>query len=410
MTAPERVAGHAAPGGDDVSQRNGWTIITGEYPPQPGGVSDFTAILARALAADSEEVDVWCPGQEPAPTDEDGVRVHRAMGAFAMSDLLEVQRKMPGYGASRRVLVQWVPHAYGQRAMNLGVCLWIWWRSVRQRDRVELIVHETFLEFSSGWKQRAVALVHRLMTVILFRAVVRIWVTVPGWATRLRPFLLSRRVPFQWLPVPSGVPVVDEPALTDATRTALGGRDAVRVGHFGTYGKHVVALLRPLIRELLARDPRIVVVLMGRGSTSFRQALVDEAPEFAPRIAATGGLPAESLSIHLRACDIMLQPFPDGVSSRRSSAMAGIAHGVPLLTTRGNQTEPVWEGVAGVALVDVDDAMDGVPAVLRWAADAELRRVAGATVRDLYAREFSLERMLSRLRSPTAAVSPDPSR
>ena len=389
-----------APGADSASPER-WTVITGEYPPQTGGVSDYTYLLARALARDADAVDVWCPGRETAVREEGGVRVHRAMGSFSVSDLVRAHRRMPR-DASRRVLVQWVPHAYGRRAMNLGVCVWLWWRSVRQRDRIELIVHETFLEFSNGWKQRAAALIHRVMTVILFRAVVRVWVTVPAWEPRLRPFLLSRRVPFEWLPVPSNVPLGDQPALTDVPRTAIRGLDAIRVGHFGTYGKHIVALLRPVIRELLARDSTITIVLLGRGSTQFRDDLIADAAHLSSRITATGGLPPECLSIHLSLCDIMLQPFPDGVSSRRGSAMAAISHGVPLITTRGVQTEHVWEAVPGIALVEPTDSAGAVHVALRWASDPYLRQVAARTVRDLYVREFSLPRLLARLRSPAA--------
>ena len=38
-----------------------WHIITGEYPPAPGGVSDYTEAVAAGLAAAGDEVHVWCP-------------------------------------------------------------------------------------------------------------------------------------------------------------------------------------------------------------------------------------------------------------------------------------------------------------------------------------------------------------
>jgi len=38
-----------------------WAIITGEYPPQAGGVSDYTRIVAEALVAAGDEVHVWTP-------------------------------------------------------------------------------------------------------------------------------------------------------------------------------------------------------------------------------------------------------------------------------------------------------------------------------------------------------------
>ena len=68
------------------------------------------------------------------------------------------------------MIVQWVPHAYGFRAMNLGFCLWLWSRASRGDD-IELMVHEPYLAFWGGsWRQTAAAIVHRLMTVVLLRS------------------------------------------------------------------------------------------------------------------------------------------------------------------------------------------------------------------------------------------------
>ena len=46
------------------------------------------------------------------------------------------------------------------------------------------------------------------------------------------------------------------------------------------------------------------------------------------------GLANEEVSVHLSACDLMIQPYPDGISARRTSAMAALAHERPVVTTR----------------------------------------------------------------------------
>ena len=43
--------------------------------------------------------------------------------------------------------------------------------------------------------------------------------------------------------------------------------------------------------------------------------------------------PPSALAEHVRACDVLVQPYPDGISSRRTSAMAGLALGVAVVTT-----------------------------------------------------------------------------
>ena len=50
----------------------------------------------------------------------------------------------------------------------------------------------------------------------------------------------------------------------------------------------------------------------------------------------------QALADHIGACDLLIQPYPDGISSRRTSAMAGLALGIPVITTTGSLTESLW--------------------------------------------------------------------
>ena len=46
-----------------------WHVLTGEYPPDCGGVGDYSADLARALAETGDLVHVWTVGQTQAAQD-----------------------------------------------------------------------------------------------------------------------------------------------------------------------------------------------------------------------------------------------------------------------------------------------------------------------------------------------------
>src|SRR5262249_40403033 len=157
---------------------------TSEYPPQCGGVSDYTANLARALAAAGEEVHVWCPpagGRSDCP----GITVHASLGRIFPGDLFRVSAELDAYPGPRRLLVQWVPHGYGWRSMNVPFCLWLNQRARRRGDCLELMVHEPFLAFREGSAlQDAVAAVHRIMTVLLLSAAPRVWLSIPEWESR----------------------------------------------------------------------------------------------------------------------------------------------------------------------------------------------------------------------------------
>ena len=56
------------------------------------------------------------------------------------------------------------------------------------------------------------------------------------------------------------------------------------------------------------------VLLLGAPGASVRDEWVHRRPELGERVFAPGPLSETELSNHLGACDLMVQPFPDGVT------------------------------------------------------------------------------------------------
>jgi glycosyltransferase involved in cell wall biosynthesis len=376
-----------------------WHLITSEFPPQPGGVSDYTHLIGAGLAAAGDEVHVWCPPAEDEAPPADGVTVHRELGHFAPSDLRRVGRRLDEFEGPRTLLVQWVPHGYGYRAMNLPFCLWLR-RRARQGDRVDLMVHEPFLDFRAGsWKQKGVAAVHRLMTMVLLKTAHRVWISVPAWEARWRPYSLGRSLRFNWLPVPSNIPVVDDPAGVEATRARYASANGHLVGHFGTCDRNITRLLLDSMPALLQNGSPHQLLLVGRGSETMRAELVRRQPALADRVHATGQLSDAEVSLHVSACDVMFQPYIDGVSSRRTSVMVGLAHGVPIVTTKGELTESLWADSQAVSLAAVADVPAMVNETRLLLADETKRIRLGSTARALYQDRFDVKHSIASLRS-----------
>jgi hypothetical protein len=86
--------------------------------------------------------------------------------------------------------------------------------------------------------------------------------------------------------------------------------------------------------------------------------------------------------------------------------MAGLALGLPLVTTRGRATEPVWEH--GLVALAPEDPRALVATVERLLADPEARRRLGAAGRAGYQEHFTLEQTVRALRAPWPPV-PDAS-
>jgi len=375
-----------------------WHILTGEYPPDYGGVADYTAIIAKELAASSCEVHIWCPG-EPAMQIAGSSIVHRLRGGFRPASLLALSRHLSRFAGPRHLLVQYVPHAFGMKSLNVPFCVWLWWRRVRHGDRVRVMFHEVSVPFV--WRPliwNLSAFVHRAMAFILLRAATQIDVSTPVWLRVLRGCGLGRRTATV-VPIPSTIPYVDNPVAVDAVRKGIlkGEGGAKIVGHFGTYGTLITELLTPILLGLLDAEPKVRVLLIGGGGEAFRQQFLVQYPQFASRITATGRLSAMEISISLQACDAMVQPYPDGASGRRTSLTATIANGVPTVSTTGPATEPYWQESGLIALVPIGDAVAFIDAT-RNAMHATHRE----SLRAFYRTQFDVSLAIRALQTPTS--------
>lgn len=365
-----------------------WHLITGEYPPQPGGVSDYSRLVAAGLADLGDSVHVWCPPAAGATVDHPGVTVHREMGTMSPASLRHVGKLLDRHPAPRRLLVQWSPPAFGPRAINLPFCLWLLSRARRSSDQIYLMVHEAYMLLEGSWKQRLAALIQRAMSIALLQAAERVWVGTPEWGERLRPYRLGRRVRFRWLPVPSNIPRVDDAAAVERVRAEYAPDGSRLVGHFGTYGRLIAPLLDELLPEVLARGAELRVLLLGRGAAEYRAGFAARFPELSDRLVAPVYHDDRELSLLLSACDLFVQPYPEGVNARRGSAMAVMGHARPMITNRGAYTESVWE--KGAHLIDGPDMRLLARACLTVARDGAHLAELTAAAEQVYDDHFDL--------------------
>ena len=373
-----------------------WHIITCEYPPQSGGVADYTRLVALGLAARGDRVHVWAAAvAEPGPG-EAGVEVHRLTGRFGPRTLAALGRGLNAAGPGQ-ILVQYVPQGFGMKGMNLPLCLWLF---ARRRAGLMIMFHEVAVAL--GWQQpmrhNVIGVVHRAMAFVLARAARRCFVAAAAWEPLLRP-LAPAVATISWLPVPSNVPVVDDPAGVLAVRKTMMMEGGIILGHFGTAREPwIAARLAAVVPPLLRKCPEAAFLLLGRDSLDMRSRLLAVTPELHARVRASGPLAPADVSRHLGACDVMLQPYGDGVSTRRTSLMAALAHRRTVMTTSGVLTEPLWEQSGAVALADAGDAAAMGVGLAHLIDDARERARLGAAAGALYAQRFDIAHTIAALR------------
>ena len=176
-----------------------------------------------------------------------------------------------------------------------------------------------------------------------------------------------------------------------------------------------VAVTRPAARAELGLDGGLVVALFGTGHPS--RALDHAEAAIAALASARGGdgvcvlnlgrgspgitappgvevrtpgaLAAADVSRHLRASDVLLVPFTDGLSTRRTTLMAGLAHGLPVAGLRGDNTDRLLLRHADATVMTPCGDPDAYArAVVALAADRARLRAVGAAGRRLYERHL----------------------
>ena len=178
-----------------------------------------------------------------APPSDPGVRVNWLPSNYGPSALYELERGLRSRPFPRRLLVQYVPHAYGYKAMNVGLVHWLC--QARRRERVWVMFHEVYfpLERGQALKHRFLATVQRWMARQVGRAAHRRFVSTPFWKTMLHSLGLQTGST-EWLPVPSTVPTYLDVQAREDLRARLLPAGGQILGHFGTYSANLTELLQ----------------------------------------------------------------------------------------------------------------------------------------------------------------------
>jgi glycosyltransferase involved in cell wall biosynthesis len=280
--------------------------------------------------------------------------------------------------------------------MNLPFCLWI---SRRHAESVWVLFHE--YAYHVAWGERLMHNVRGVVTSAMGALVAsradRIFVSTPAWERRIPARLRASRS-ITWLPIPSNVPPPASEECVRRTRNSIAcGAPTTVIGHFGTFGLHIARLLAEALHPLLLGHLDRRCLLIGRGGRAFAKELIRRHPTMTAQLATTGGLPTESIAQYIMACDIMLQPYEEGATSRRGTLMAGLSLGMPVVTNVGHSSESIWSESGAVALAE-----DSRPATIAVTAERLLSspeewQDLGRRAAALYVERFSLERTMETL-------------
>ncbi|HVF40853.1 MAG TPA: glycosyltransferase family 4 protein [Gemmatimonadaceae bacterium] len=158
-----------------------------------------------------------------------------------------------------------------------------------------------------------------------------------------------------------------------------GGNGAVVVGFSGSLKAwHGVEFLADAFRQAAAADERLHLVVVGDGP--LRSEIARLATDLPGRVTSTGALPLEEVPAWMRGMDIAVAPYPklDPFYFSPLKILDAMACGVCNVASNiGQIPELLRHDVTGI-LVEPGNADELALAILRAAADAELRKRLGA--------------------------------
>jgi glycosyltransferase involved in cell wall biosynthesis len=317
-------------------------FVSGEYPPDVGGVGDYTRNLRSALAGQ---------GRSSA------ILSRRDVRRWDARSLLKL------VGAAPRTGVVHIQFQAGAFDLLGDVCLMpALLRRFRPGVRSVTTFHDTRVPYlfprAGRLRPAAVRLLARTSHAVL-AADRRDLVWLGGLATRQ-------------FNVPIGPNVLRAPPEAydrDAYRAQLGlGVDDLAVLYFGLLNasKGLDLLLETFERVLHSRPTARLLLLGGEVGASdgtdrtTAERLRPRLWKLGDRVIRTGWLPDVRLSASLLAGDVAVLPYADGASARRGSLLACAEHGLPIVTTL-----PAGEEVADCVEAVSSDAAALAEAVLR---------------------------------------------
>ena len=360
-------------------------------------MADYTAVVAQELARHGDPVTVvtgpLAPNSAPAAA---GVRLFTLSDHFGRRGLAELDAFLATVPSPTRLFVQYVPQAIGPRRSSRlkGLPMtFAWWLRCRAASSGALPVWTMFHEAvvtapaGSGVSRKMLSLVTGPMLGWTVTASERIFVAMRAWQPHIEGHLSpSQRV--EHLPIPSNIATAVDGHCRERTRAQLLHRNQrALVGHFGTFSSDVACLIAQLVRRSAKDHPERQILLVGDGSREFAASLKG----MESVVTATGRLSSHDVARHLAACDLMIQPFPDGASTRRGSIMAGLALGVPVVSNLGQASEAIWQQQRALALAPNPESL---PVLIdQLLARPDERRALGQRGRALYEQQFSKEQL-----------------
>lgn len=354
-------------------------IVSAQSGEDGDGIRDYSLRLAETLRTADRDVDVYLRTRTGAwlrlgSDDTVGSRLPTMLAELRAQDAIVLQYNPFMYG--RWGFAPWLPQMFRRL------------RRSSRRPTIAIMVHEPYVPMIN-WRWVIVGCWQRLQLLALQRSADVLLVSIERWTE-----LFRRRstVPCLHLAVASALPDRRPDRVSERRRRGLRPHDLV-VAAFGTNNPaRSAAYIVEAVNALTDWGRRVVLLNLGANPLDL-PGLKDEIAVERP-----GKLPRESLARRLSIADIFLAPYIDGISTRRTTLMAALQHGLAIVGTAGPSTDSIFHIESdAIHLVPVGHIDRFVQAAIRLATHDDERKALGNHARRLYERRFDWPLLADRL-------------
>ncbi len=356
-------------------------VITRSLPPEHCGIADHTTLLAHSLRAIGHKVTLIA-GRGQA--DENSLIIEDQWGKKGLEGLLKQSDSL----AIDHLILQYIPFGFlpDKRkpfpSINHYLSLKKFWQTCSKKWSTSLIVHETYFRAWSYPPSWIKGTIQKYLLKSLVKTSHRVFSASELLVQEMKQWGDSEKIIY--LPLASHFPIAQtnrekmrseqKIAKEEMVLTLFGGGNALRnsssyVNKLDDYFHHKNIPVRWL---LLGGIPRKWF-------------------DFSSPVLSPGRLTPDDLSSWLQMTDIFLAPHSWGLAARRTTFLAALQHGLPVVGTKGYITDPFMTHIPGLILTS--GIKEFSEAVISLSINPKLRQSLGEKNKLYYQENFGWEKI-----------------
>lgn len=371
-------------------------IICPEYSKLHGGVAGYVRRLASELSKDMKVDIITSPAKEsPHKRINENLLVYCTTGQWNILDFIKILNliKEKNY---EFINLQYAPHMYGWNGVNFSLFLFYLWCFFK-KVYIVTYCHEIALPLSlKYWRWIPFSIFNRVMYIFIVFFSKKVGLSVQRWKDISSKVFFWLKEEFLFIPVYSNLKALN---LSEKEKSGIrknlniAENEIVLFYMGGLHPSKLIYYVLDTVDYLSKRQHKLKLLCAGFETERLFAFTKYKYSYLKDKIILTGSIPEKDLAQLLSISDIYLCPYSDGISAHRTSAMAGLEAGLPVVTTYGKNTDAIFLD-NNRALALVKNKKQFLETTEKLAKDNALREQMGHKGQILYNENFDIGKIM----------------